>query len=337
MFMPSDKAAVVSERKRAGRGDIRPMNPDFGAAGADLPSGRRAFRSHRFAVAALFLLLPVLSASRQDPVIHTGVNGRLAGPDNALARTEVRIRSPRKTEVHHYFVTGVKWVKKITEIWTPGNNGVWNVRFKGSDAPVITARKYDSAEGGGYRFREYDGGELVRDGFTLLQFPLLLHGAVKEFYPGGTLKSESVYQRNELVSNKNWLKNGESYIDDLFYSADEEPLLSGGDFRLHRHVKEAFAGSGLELSSISGELVLGFVIMEDGSMEGIRVVRGLGSRIDAIAVEALKTLDGKWKPARLNGREVRFFQPFPIRFHPARDTNFDYMELDGPVIHYGVR
>jgi hypothetical protein len=116
---------------------------------------------------------------------------------------------------------------------------------------------------------------------------------------------------------------------------DEEPMLSGGNFILHQHVRQVLKDSGLDFSSVSGNILLGFVIMETGEMAGIRVMQGLGSQINGIAINALKSLGGKWKPARLNGREVRYFQLFPINFI-SRETNFQYMEFDGSRIHYDI-
>ena len=56
--------------------------------------------------------------------------------------------------------------------------------------------------------------------------PLLFEGEVTEFYSNGNKKSISVYKNNELVWNKNWLENGEKYIDNIFYSVDKDLLFT---------------------------------------------------------------------------------------------------------------
>jgi hypothetical protein len=161
-----------------------------------------------------------------------------------------------------------------------------------------------------------------------------LNGEVTEYYDNGNLRSKSLYRNNELLTNENWLENGDRYIDSIFYSADEEPMLSGGNAKIHQHVRQVFNDTGLDFSSVSGNMLLGFVVMETGDIAGIRVIKGLSTQLNNIAVFALQTLDGKWKPARLNGKDVRYFQLFPINFISAQENNFDYMEFDGTMIHY---
>ncbi len=170
-------------------------------------------------------------------------------------------------------------------------------------------------------------------GYTLNRLPLILDGEVTEYYGNGKIRSKSHYNRNELIYNQNWLENGDRYIDSIFYSVHEEPTLSGGNFILHQHMRKALTASGLDFSAVSGNLLLGFVVMETGEIAGVRVIQGLGQQINGVAVKALQTLDGKWKPARLSGRNVRYFQLLPINFI-SKETNFQSLEFDGYMIHY---
>ncbi len=282
----------------------------------------------------LFLLLSAGSAFCQmDTVLYTGVNGRLTSPEKALVKKEIVVRSRRKVEVRVFGKEGNTWRKSFTELMSTGGDGIWEIRIRGIESREPYERKYDAPDKGIIHFTEFSGKQILREGFTLLQIPLILNGEVKEFYSDGTLRSRSLYRNNELVSNENWLKNGERTIDNLFYLVDEEPMLSGGNFKLHQHVRQAFIDSGLDLSAVSGTMMLGFIVMETGEIEGIRILKGLSPQLNEIALNALQSLGGKWKPARLNGRDVRYFQYFPINFI-SRESTFQYLEISGPVIHY---
>jgi hypothetical protein len=196
-------------------------------------------------------------------------------------------------------------------------------------------RYYDRQQDDTYLFREYSKKNLIREGKTLRLFPIILDGECVEYYESGKLKSRSVYARNELVSNLNWLENGDKYIDSVFYSVDEEPLLTGGDAKIQQHVLQAFRNTGLDFSSVSGSMLLGFVVMETGEMKGVRVLKSLGEQINKTAVFALQTLVGKWTPASLHGKPVRYFQLYPINFI-VKESTFQYMEFNGSMIYYNT-
>lgn len=194
-------------------------------------------------------------------------------------------------------------------------------------------RQYLPAGEGKWQFLEQVDGKLMRKGFTVNRFPLLLDGEVTDYYPGGKTRSVAQYRRNELQGNLNWLENGSQYIDSVFYSVDEEPMLTGGNLLLHQHMKKALEESGLDLTALTGNMVLGFVVMETGDLAGIRVIEGFNPRLNEVAVTALRNLDLKWKPAFLDGSPVRYFQLFPINFI-YKEANFQSLDFDGWMIHY---
>lgn len=274
---------------------------------------------------------------QHDTIIYTGINGRLTGPENSDIRKAVNYKSSSKIEIQTYRKTGKAWKKINTEQMTLVNSKSTLIRSKGKGVNGFMRRDYEKMANGSYKFSDYTENKLMKTGYSLLKIPVILNGEVTEYYDNGNLKSKSVYRNNELLVNKNWLENGDKYIDSIFYSVDDEPLLSGGNALIHQHVRQAFINTGLDFSSVSGSLLLGFVVMETGTIAGIRVIKGISTQVNNIAVFALETLDGKWKPAQLNGKAVRYFQLFPINFIREEENKFDYMEFDGTMIHYNIK
>ncbi|MGZ3946419.1 MAG: TonB family protein, partial [Mucilaginibacter sp.] len=62
-----------------------------------------------------------------------------------------------------------------------------------------------------------------------------------------------------------------------------------------------------------GKVVVSFVIEEDGSLTGGRVVKGIGDGCDEEALRVIKRMP-KWKPAVQNGKSVRVAYNVPITF-----------------------
>jgi hypothetical protein len=287
-----------------------------------------------FSVFLLVLLtLSGRSQGQRDTVVFTGVNGRLTAEDKADTRKEIISHSPSRFEIRTSQKSGEKWEPTLLETVKKTGDESYQLQFKAEKKKKVFTRQYKAQPDGAYLFSEYDGTRLTRSGRTLLRFPLLLDGETVDYYDNGQVKSRSVFRNNELVSNRNWLEDGSTYIDSVFYSVDEEPTLAGGNVKLHQHVLQAYKNTGLDFSSVAGNLLLGFVVMETGEIKGIRVLKSLSPQINGIAVSAIQTLDGIWKPAKLNGKPVRYFLLFPINFI-RKAAVFDYMRFDGYLIYY---
>jgi hypothetical protein len=281
----------------------------------------------------VLLMLSLHGLGQHDTVIYTGVNGRLTGPEKALIRKEIDYRAHRKIEIHTSRQTDKNWQKLYTEQITVQNSLTFHILNKDADNKSVTDRIYKKQPNGTFEFSEYSDGKLIKTAHSLYKLPVVLQGEQTEFYPNGQIKSKSFFDRNELQYNLNWFENGDRYIDSVFYSVDEEPTLLGGNALIHEHVMKVLKQSGLDYSTVNGNLLLGFVVMETGKMEGIRILNGLNPQLNEVAVKALATYDRIWKPGRLNGKPVRYFHLFPINFI-SRETNFQYMEFDGYMLKY---
>jgi len=202
----------------------------------------------------------------RDTMLYLGANGRLVPEGNALFKKEVVTgKRGRMEEIAWKKVNG-RWEKSTTLKIRPLKANTWEISQGGRRREGILLRQYIPAGEGKWQFLEQADGKLMRKGFTLSRFPLLLDGEVTDYYPSGKTRSMAQYRRNELQENLNWLENGSKYIDSVFYSVDEEPMLTGGNLLLHQHMKKALEESGLDLTALTGNMVLGFVVMETGDL-----------------------------------------------------------------------
>jgi len=107
----------------------------------------------------------------------------------------------------------------------------------------------------------------------------------------------------------------EEVIDDRVYDMHEleqQAGFPGGDEALMkflgsnyvRHSRDAHEGT-------TGTIQVAFVIEKDGSVSGVRAVRGLTKTADAEAERVVKSMP-KWKPAKMGGLPVRtrYIVPF---------------------------
>lgn len=269
------------------------------------------------ATIACLLLIVHSGFSEEETVIFIGTNGRITSENKAIYMQKCHVQEKNST-VQTFKQKDGKWEKYCSEQYKKMEDTVFQVKGNGENVPDNCIRTYRKQSDGLWMFKDLVKGNLSRTGYTTSVIPLLLEGEVVEYFPNGNKKSKSVYKNNELVSNENWLENGNKYIDNVFYSVDTEPSFNSGINVLHQHIRTAFQEAGVDVSTTLGSMEVGFVVMENGTIDGIKIVKGLGTQINDVICNAFFTLalKGNWTPAKINNRPVRYFQTFPINFKP---------------------
>jgi hypothetical protein len=287
------------------------------------------------AILFVFLSLSFSVYSQKESVIYIGKNGKLTILDHAEIMQKTRIISTSETTVQYLKPKDTKWDKIYSEKFKKVNDSTYQVKSRGEKKSATSSRVYYTLTDGTFKFKDIRKNQVLRIGYSTTKIPLTLHGQVTEFYQSGQKKSISEYRNNELVSNQNWNENGEKYLDNIFYSVDVEPLFVPGMKVLHQHLLKGFKDAGIDVSSISGSLIVGFVITENGKIDGMKIMKGLGPTINSVAVESFANLSGEWIPAKLNNRNVRFFQIFPINFI-YKELHLETAELRGSTLHWSA-
>lgn len=196
-------------------------------------------------------------------------------------------------------------------------------------------RQFEKQENGLYKFTDWFHERIKRVGYSKTKIPLIFEGEVTDFYSSGKIKSVSQYKNNELITNINWLPNGNPDVDDIFYSVSSRPLFEPGNEYLHKHILKTFNDLGINAEDVAGKLVVGFVVRTDGTIDGVRIIKGITGNVNAAAIYAFETLAGTWNPAKLNGKDVNYFQLFPINFITLQ-YDFDQLQMSGNMLYWVI-
>jgi TonB family protein len=159
--------------------------------------------------------------------------------------------------------------------------------------------------------------ETIEQGFSRHLFPLVKEGTWQVYDIKSHVKiSEQYYVANEMTGNKNWNKDGSEYIHNVFYYLETPLKYNNGDLsQVTSLVMQNVQYPEIAVENgISGKVYIQFVVMEDGTTDGIRILRGVDPSLDQEAIRALKTVPHKWNPAVIHGRTVRAMVTLPVVF-----------------------
>ena len=201
--------------------------------------------------------------------------------------------------------------------------------------PKTIYREITQIEPGAYQFVETHRGKTVREGISSRYLPLHLQGEVTEYYPNSSIKSVSTYVDNQLQSNRNWLPDGSPYIDSVFYSVEQGPEFIPGDVFFNSYLLQHLKDSKIDLNEIEDEVIIGWVVMETGDLEGVIPLQGRSKQMNQFLVETIAGIPGAWEPAVHDGRKVRFFMRIPINFLHD-NVSFQDVELRGGLLLYNA-
>ena len=289
-------------------------------------------------VLLLFITVLSLGAEASEPeVFYYAGNNRPALETEAIKKVEVSRVSDKKIWMETYIKSNGNWkIVQREKIQVKTSDQHTISHYDGSLLTYKTKRSFTRNEHNGYLFEDRRDGILIRSGHAKNKIPLHLQGAITEFYENGSKRSVSLFNDNQLVWNHNWLRNGDKYLDTIFYSVDSWPEYLNGSAVLKTHLNNHIVNSKYYNGGLEGTILLGFVIMENGDLDGVHMVNGSFMDIGKVAVEGFQSLPGKWKPATLNNQTVRCFMTFPINFI-HRVGMFDEVIISGNVLFYNYR
>jgi hypothetical protein len=289
-----------------------------------------------FILTVLILTLGALQVPGQSTLFYYGVNARpLENLAEARTYDELVQRSKNLFVIRTYQLDRGDWKQvKKEKIRRTGDHSQTIKYYANTWFAKKIYREYEAIGPEEYLFTESNTSGLIRTGTTSRYLPLHLEGLLTQYHPNGALKSKSIYRDNQLVSNENWLSDGSKYIDSIFYSVDEEPEYQMGDEFFKSYLIRSLEQSKMDLTQIQDEVVIGWVVMKDGTLDGIHTTKGKSRQLNEFLVHTISELPGTWTTARLNGQEVRYYMSIPLNFM-QREANFQEIELTpGGVMHY---
>jgi TonB family protein len=101
----------------------------------------------------------------------------------------------------------------------------------------------------------------------------------------------------------------------VFTLVDKVPEYEGGSNDLLRYINEnTDYPMEAKIKNISGRVIVSFIIMKDGTICGFEVIKKVHNLLDMEALDVVKSLPEKWKPAEINGEKVNSIASVPVTF-----------------------
>jgi protein TonB len=96
---------------------------------------------------------------------------------------------------------------------------------------------------------------------------------------------------------------------EIFVVVEQQPQMIGGQQALYKEISYPdFARK----ANIEGQVILQFVVDENGNVSAVQVLRGVHKLLDEEAVRAIKKM--KFKPGKQRGQSVKVRMTQPVRF-----------------------
>ena len=105
--------------------------------------------------------------------------------------------------------------------------------------------------------------------------------------------------------------------DSVYNIVDEEAEFPGGSVHLLKFIQEQFIfPEGYGEIDIFGKIYVKFVVSKTGICRDFQILRGMqDSKLERSTIEMLKKMP-KWRPAKMNGKEVDSYYILPIYIEP---------------------
>ena len=111
--------------------------------------------------------------------------------------------------------------------------------------------------------------------------------------------------------------------DSIYQIVDEMPQFPGGEKAMMEYVaKNVKYPQEAKDKEIQGRVFVSFVIEKDGSVNEVKVERGIGGGCDEEAVRVVKAMP-KWKPGKQDGKPVRvsYMMPFFFKLEESKTNS----------------
>lgn len=106
----------------------------------------------------------------------------------------------------------------------------------------------------------------------------------------------------------------EEVADEIFTIVEQQPGFPGGMGAFYKYVQKKMKyPSQARRMGIEGKVFVQFVVGKDGSINDVKVIRGIGAGCDEEAIRVLKN-SPQWAPGKQRGKPVKVRMVLPITF-----------------------
>jgi len=261
-----------------------------------------------------FIFLFHLGYSQNDTTIYYKANHKPApGKEDALNFTKVKKKKENEYKLSYSSKKGDRWIKsKHTRILTIENDSTIKILNQ------FTRNEYFKTFkplGDYFYIKEYHkNGNLRIEGLSKSNIYNHWEGQVKEYYESGELASVCRYKNNQLRGNRNWLKSGKPFLDNIYDRVDVMPQFPGGEKILMKYLSENIKyPKEAEKKKFQGRVIVSFVVDIDGKVIGTHVINPVHPLFDSEGMRVVSEMPD-WSVGLLDGKPVRVGYQVPINF-----------------------
>ena len=257
------------------------------------------------------LILPLRAYSQNDTTIYfSSLRESVNDKERATYYEVLTRKSENRSELQSFHKEKKKWVEGSTSIISKLSDTSFMI-----ENPLGKSIRFVETHQGKYFIKEYKDNKLMSEGTCKLVFPLIIDGSWKEYSPNtGRIISDGEFVNNRMISNKFWISSTE-YLSDVFGKVDTYPVYGKGDLDLFDYLRDNIQyPSFAKENNITGKVILRFVVMADGSINGVEVVRAEDPYLAAEALRVIESMPARWKPGTIGGKMVSTAMSIPISF-----------------------
>lgn len=119
---------------------------------------------------------------------------------------------------------------------------------------------------------------------------------------------------DEVVEIVEVQEEAEEEEPQVFMIVEDMPKFPGGETELFKFLGKNMSYPPMAKDAgVQGVVYVNFVVMEDGSIANVKVLRGIGAGCDEEAIRVVKSMP-KWSPGKQRGKAVRVNYNLPVRF-----------------------
>jgi TonB family protein len=254
-----------------------------------------------------------LSGQNDTTIYYSNLERTVDSEKNAAYYETITKKPKEKYLIKTFSRNDDKWKQIDEEKIEKETDSSFTISSKNSTTGKTTRffAKCDS----GFRIKEYAGSVLFKEGTSKLIFPLIKTGMWRQYnLLTGKISMKCEYSDNQLITNKYWISDTK-YISDVFTPVEKMPEFEGGDSELLKYISDNIRyPEAPRRNKIEGTVMISFVLMSDGTIEGIKVIKKVSTELEQEAIRVVRSIPNKWKPAEIAGKKVNIPFMIPITF-----------------------
>lgn len=264
----------------------------------------------------LFTFTSLNAFCEKDSIIYYSKLGRIVdSKEEAQIFDQVKKMTDSVSYLERYINNKGKWVhdpndQKLTKI----NDSTYLIYGK-ITSPTDTIYRTVKTIKPGFIIMDFQNKFLVSIGYSRLIIPLIKEGKWINYYKSTRRKeSEEIYTENQMISNKRWKITGEEDIANVFLLSDQSPEFQGGYDNLLKYLSSSIKFPGKsKRHEEQGTVTIQFVVMEDGSINGVEILKSVSPSLDNESIRVVKSMP-LWTPGLTNGKPVRVVMQVPFQY-----------------------